>query len=267
VSWDEDNLYLAADVTDELLRVSSTCYKNGMQVGIEVGGSGAKMEGMLQAERSTSLDISRLRLLNVGLKPGQSSCSTALDESGSCCVQYENSAGGYWVRHTKVGVLRNENNKRTTFELAVAKADLIGTSKEHTDKWGEGLTFGFSFLVNDGDDTSEQQGWAGYYPHALVEGWNNGDKQPWKAGRLVLGGADAAGGGGGGGGSTWFGIFLGVGLTIGGLYLRGLYLNGAFKNMKLPALSTPPIPSVPRFGGGGSGGGGGLAASDAYRAA
>ena len=74
----------------------------------------------------------------------------------------------------------------TTFEVAFAVGDLMGDTEEHKRRWGQGLSFGFSFLVNDGDETTSQQGWAGYYPHAIVQGWNGGQKQPWKTGVLEL---------------------------------------------------------------------------------
>ena len=78
----------------------------------------------------------------------------------------------------------------TSFELAFHREDLMGKGSTHMDKWGKDLKFGFSFLVNDGDESSEQQGWSGYYPHALVHGWNEGQKQPSKTGVVQFAGGD-----------------------------------------------------------------------------
>jgi hypothetical protein len=52
-----------------------------LQVAFEVGGPqardfGKSMAGVLQAERSDRLDISRFDLMNLGLFPGQTSCLT-----------------------------------------------------------------------------------------------------------------------------------------------------------------------------------------------
>ena len=96
--------------------------------------------------------------------------------------------GAGWFRLAKAAILRNENSRRTTFELvllphpphlplgasapihrvrrclcpspprlqAMARSDLIGTTEEFAKRWKEGLRFGFSMLVNDGDDAVEQ---------------------------------------------------------------------------------------------------------------
>ena len=214
LAWDDTNLYLAAEITDDVLQVGETCYANGLQAAFEVGGpqssSGA---GMLQAQRSTDSAVSRLQLINLGLKPNQVSptgavCSSELPDPLGCCVSYElsQSESGF-ARMTRAAVLRNPISKVTTFEVAFAIADLFAEAS-HVDHWGEGLQFGFSFLVNDGDESTAQQGWAGYYPHSIVEGWNGGQKQPWKVGVLELRGADTSSMCGSCTGWTFFGTFI-----------------------------------------------------------
>ena len=228
-AWDDDYFYLAIDVTDDVMRVGRLCYEQGLQVAFEVGGpaskdGGTSMAGMLQAKRSSDLSISRLNLINLGLQEGQASCTTAPGATGrDCCVHYELNNGDGWLQLGSVAVLRNENSKHTFIEVAFSKLDLLGSAAAHTSRWGEGLTFGFSFLVNDGDESTVQQGWAGYYPHSIVQGWNGGQKQPWKVGVLQL-----AGPGGGGGecgsctGWLFFGTFilapLGAAAAYGGRY-------------------------------------------------
>ena len=110
---DEEFFYLAVDVTDDKMQVSTTCYKNGLQVAFERGGAAASYA--LQAKRSTNPAESRLQLINIGLKAGQSSCSTDLPEWQACCITYENSGaeapGDGWIHQTKAAVLRNENAK------------------------------------------------------------------------------------------------------------------------------------------------------------
>ena len=268
-AWDDDYFYLAIDVTDDVMRVGRLCYEQGLQVAFEVGGpaskdGGTSMAGMLQAKRSSDLSISRLNLINLGLQEGQASCTTAPGATGrDCCVHYELNNGDGWLQLGSVAVLRNENSKHTFIEVAFSKLDLLGSAAAHTSRWGEGLTFGFSFLVNDGDETNTQQGWGGFYPHALVQGWNDGQKEPQKLGLVRLGGADAAPGGGGGAGAYFGGFFTAVALAVVGVVLKSRHANSAwpFNGQLLPG-------GFPRPGGGGGGGGGGmrggLAAADSY---
>lgn len=259
--WDSDNLYLAAEVSDDVLQAGDSCYANGLQAAFEVGGSKAGMPGMLQAQRKDDLDISRLQLLNTGLSPNQlgehdsAACSTELADPMGCCINFELSqrAGGVFAKKTKAAVLRNPISRVTQFEVAFALEDLIGHDDasvyaQRKSMWAAGLRFGFSFLVNDGDETTAQQGcarareastprrprpslwcaapirsravwppprscvrsWAGYYPHALVHGYNEGQKQPWKAGVVQLGGPGGGAGAECGSCTGWifFGTFV-----------------------------------------------------------
>ena len=277
LSWDETNLYLAAEVTDDVLQVGNTCYSNGLQAAFEVGGASSPAgQGMLQAQRSKDASISRLQLINVGLQPSQicpqtggASCSSELADPNGCCMDYELSQSGGFSRRTRSAVLRNPISKVTTFEVAYALDDLFaGTGGVQPNgaldhfalgHWREGLRFGFSFLVNDGDESTSQQGWAGYYPHSLVEGWNGGQKQPWKVGVLQLRGADTTETCGSCTGWIFFGTFILAPMlaaaAFGGRYVyrkraggpparTANPLAGADQMSSTPALTVVPTPTI-----------------------
>jgi hypothetical protein len=201
---------------------------------------------MLQAKRSNDLGQSKLDLINMGLTvdpiaagnnkypsfcsslgdtaAAQTIPSGSADYVGPCCVHYELSNSGGFKKDSHIAVSRNKLSKKTTYEVAISLKDLIGVSMIESRKkdWTEGLVFGFSMLVNDGDDKAAQQGWGGYYPHSIVMGWNGGQKQPAKLGTVKLAGAvapstppSAPGSNSDGGPGLFFGgFFLAVGLGV-----------------------------------------------------
>lgn len=282
MAWDSSRLLLALDVVDDRFQVGPTCYQQGVQVGFEVvgprGGPGRPRQGTLQGERSDQLGISRLRLINVGLAQGQSSCSQQdRNSSRHCCVHHEKDNGGAdsWMQLTDVAVLRNHNSRRTTFEIAFDIRDLLGSNSDSLSRWKEGLRFGMSWLVNDGDDQAAQQGWAGFYPHGLVLNWNGGQKSPSKVGLVELieppvarGGFHAAthgqrtgvtssGGGVSSGGAA--GLFF-LGMAVGPLLIViVVYSYRAYQKGSCPS-SCPTFPSsLPSVGSSSRGGSGGTA--------
>ena len=243
LAWDSTFFYVAAEVTDDVLTAADSCYKNGLQAAFEVGGPmSPDGHGLLQARRSHDLDISRLHLINMGLEAAQvgvtgAACSSMLADPLGCCFHFEKAqfgGGGAAEHRTSVAVLRNPMTSKTTFEVAFQRADLEDPANEKgPDEWKEGRRFGFAFLVNDGDEAAVQQGWAGYYPHAIVHGWNGGQKQPWKVGTVQLTDAGHAGcgrgsgdgGGGGGAGLFFVGALVGVGVVVVTVVGRRYWLN------------------------------------------
>jgi len=263
LAWDEVAFYLAVDVTDDIFQVGARnvqvgswektfCWKTGLQLGFEVGGpdalaSGKSMAGILHEERSASLKKSMFDLINIGLYPGQTSCLTSVNMSQpadykpdsattrECCVEYVKNNGDAQRHLSNVAIIRNENNKHTIIEAAISKMDLLGTSDEHLSYWAENLRFGFSMAVNDGDEVAEQQGWGGFYPNGLVQTWNNGQKEPAKAGVVHLAGRSSAKSNSSGSSSTSSGgVWLGVSITLLGVALFWVY--GKYRKGGMPAV-------------------------------
>ncbi|KAL1528381.1 hypothetical protein AB1Y20_009732 [Prymnesium parvum] len=308
IAWDESYFYLAIEEVDDVFTVgepgshwNTYCWKTGLQLGFEVGGpnaqeNGVSMTGVLQARRSSDLGISRLDLINLGLEPGHTSCATTPNMSQpssstgarDCCVEYVRSNAGGFSELSKFAIIRNENNKRTYYEAAISKVDLMGTGEAQLSHWRADLTFGFTMAVNDGDDAALQRGWGGYYPLGLVKSWNGGEKEPSKTGRVHLSSeridrsertvetfvacSSGDGGGGGGGGGFWSGVFwtlflllLGIGLVRakkkhdeGGMpAVKGWVVSAVPSRLQkfLPSSMRAQVGTGSRFNGG-------LAASD-----
>jgi len=219
LAFDSDNLYLAVEVTDDMMDVGSldaACYKQGLQLGFEVGGaasldaSGASLAGELQAKRSKDVKVSRLDLLNFGLAKGEAACRSAPAAAARasaaapaapaapgklkpCCVQYEANRNndGWQAGGVDAAVRRDEAAKKTYYEASISKFDLLGNNFASLQRWGVGLRLGFSLILNDADKGSAQEGWAGYYPYALVRDYRGGEKRADKAGVLQLDGSFA----------------------------------------------------------------------------
>lgn len=187
LAWDSTRLYLALDVADDQMRADQVCYKQGVQVGFEVGGensqdaNGRNLTGVLQAKRSEDLKVSRLDLINVGFpqsldKDGADfnkeswktiSCVSppdnhagqpvnpaetydsldqdldnkeqetdkTKDKPPECCIQYEKNNGDGWRHLTAAAITRDEVAKRTRYELAFSKFDLLGDDAPKLKRW------------------------------------------------------------------------------------------------------------------------------------
>jgi len=193
-------------------------FKSGLQLGFEIGGPSAAVPQLVQAVRSEDLEISHLIHLGLGLRPGQQSCVSShgasvnnlgveVDNKTMCCV---NGPEAGQLSRTQVAILRNPNNQRTSIEIAIAMRDLLpeaGLTKPAaaSGMWHEGLRMGFSFALNDGDESVASEGWLGFYPRAIKTGstagvgvadppgstpgsWHGGMREPSKCGILKLAG-------------------------------------------------------------------------------
>jgi len=241
-AWNDAWLYLALDVSDDKVLVgtveeqqssggSDGCwsFKSGLQLGFEVGGPSATVPQLVQAVRSDNLEISRLVNLGLGLRPGQQSCVSShgasvnrlgmVDNKTTCCVNGQEAGR---LTRTQVAILRNPNNQRTAIEIAIAMRDLMPEAAltkptalsgaphpsdcagcRQSGMWNEGLRIGFSFALNDGDESVASEGWLGFYPRAIKTGstagvvdppgstpgsWHGGMREPSKCGVLELAG-------------------------------------------------------------------------------
>ena len=290
VAYNDAWLYLAFDVQDDKTFVGSAVeqasaggadgcwsYRTGLQIGFEIGGQMAPVPGLVQAERSEDLAVSRMLHVGLGLRPGQETCASArmadtlgLDNRTTCCVNGREAAT---LTRTQVAILRNPNNRRTAIEVAVAMRDLLpeaalraryesdAAGAMQWEKWRKGLRVGFSFALNDGDDRLASEGWVGYYPHAIKTGdgvpgrqeaapgetpgaFNKGQREPSKCGVLELGGEFHGASGGAAAAGGFDGGLFALGLLI-GCFASGFWsLLGSLMCQAASAASQRAVDAV-----------------------
>ena len=158
IAWDADAVYLALSVTDDE-------FEHGG--GNPWEGDGAQLSFTLGGERASQQD--------------QYLYNGALDNSAENIITQnmnERTHGNPGlVVGEDVAIVRDEDVKKTYYEFKFVPANFgleISLS--------EGLEFGLSICVNDGDnDAPGQKGWSGWYPHAIVH-----TKNSEKSGLVVL---------------------------------------------------------------------------------
>ena len=160
IVWDADAVYLALDVTDDE-------FEHGG--GNPWEGDGAQLSFTLGGERAT--------------QQPQFLYNGALNNSAENIItqnmneRTHNNPG--LVAGEDVAIIRDEDAKKTYYEFKFVPAN-FGLDITLS----EGLEFGLSICVNDGDKASGQggqKGWSGWYPHAIVHGKNSE-----KSGLVVL---------------------------------------------------------------------------------
>lgn len=202
--WDHSWLYIAVVVYDDIFELTheiNGCYEAGIQLAIEVGGpearnlDGESVLGLLQAQRSRDVGLSRLVLLNIGPAAQSLFCScedcpnVEFSPSQACCVGYENHGvasplGEGFEYKIKTAIRRDQDSKETIYEVAIHRDDLMypdwkGRHPSALSRWLSGTTFGFSLSVTEGeekpgDDPPVQHSWGGYYPHVRAHNMNPG---------------------------------------------------------------------------------------------
>merc|ERR1712070_997662 len=110
--------------------------------------------------------MSRLGIVTVGLRPGQSTCTSSSNTStgslNSCCLDHPH------YNESAVAVVHDNSTNTTAYELSFSKHDLLGSFEEKSGRWTEGLHFGFSMVFRDFDRDGTLRGWAGYDPDAIM---------------------------------------------------------------------------------------------------
>ncbi len=148
IVWDPDAIYIALSVTDDE-------HQNG--------GAAWNGDSLQMAFEPTGKRVGALFLYNV-----------ALGNAANLIIHNETIHGAPGlVAEKDFAITRNENEKETYYEIAIAPEDL-GLKVP----FKEGYELGVGLCVNDGDKAAGQEGqkgWSGWYPHSVVHG-KNADK-------------------------------------------------------------------------------------------
>mmetsp|Transcript_26808 Transcript_26808/g.63590 ORF Transcript_26808/g.63590 Transcript_26808/m.63590 type:complete len:333 (+) Transcript_26808:61-1059(+) len=196
LKWDSSWLYFALTVKDENFEAvteTNSCYDQGLQLAIEVGGydsvdlNGRSAVGLIQAQRAHDTNVSRMVLINIGPAQGSGYCHcdgcpdvNFAPASSACCVHYESHGvssphGAKFEQRVKAAIRRQDQAQQTIHEIAIHRDDIMypdweGRVTRANSRWTAGTRFGFSFAINEGEEkfggsAPKQHSWGGYYPH------------------------------------------------------------------------------------------------------
>ncbi len=152
ILWDPEAIYLMIAVDDDEHEHAAEAAWNG---------DGAQLAFEMSGKRSPGLPM---WLYNVGLDDKA--------ENVLLLALNENPGGAGIVPDEDVAIIRNEDEKKTRYELRFTAEELQVKGK----KFSEGFEFGLGICVNDGDRKAGQEGqkgWSGWYTHSVVFGKNS----------------------------------------------------------------------------------------------
>lgn len=150
IVWDPETIYIALSVTDD---------EHEHAAGQAWNGDAAQLAFEMTGKRSSGLTMG---LYNIGLDDSAKNILTDINERA---------IGTGLEVDSHIGVVRNETEKETYYELRFTADELNGGKK-----FTEGFEFGLGICVNDGDKAAGQggqKGWSGWYTHSIVFGKNS----------------------------------------------------------------------------------------------